>query len=188
MMISSMKNLFLFILVCGLSMSFAPPKKIKLELDNPLSEKLLVCIDTDSFWVEANTVKQVALNKGKHTFTTAYAKDKKTFHAGYFDTPNDGLLNITQSTYVVWKDIYMAVEKEEYYENITETEVVIDGKKFFGDITVYGPTAMFIPKEWDYDILTPFPQDVNLGSKDFVVVKKIFRKKEFIKEYYQANY
>lgn len=185
-----MRNFLFFVFaIVGVGlMSFTPPKKIKLDLDNPLNEKLLVCIDNDSFWVEANTVKKVVLNKGKHTFTTAYAKDFKTFHSGYFDTPNDGLLNITQSTYVVWKDIYMSVEKEEYYENITEVEVMIEGKKFYGDIILYGPTAMFIPKDWDYDIVTPFPQDVNLGNKEFVVVKKIFRKKEFIKEYYQANY
>ena len=160
----------------------APPKLINADLDNPLPDTIVVNMDgLKSHIIPPKTMITLKLKAGKHSFDT---KIKGVFyHSGYFESSLDGLINVTRSDYVVWKDLYMKEEREEYYDNIQENVVVIDNQEYIGDIKLYDTTSIFIPKEWDYDIKTSFPEFVDLGKQPFVVKKKIFYKKDFIREY-----
>lgn len=177
-----LKTFFLYLSALFLIGAFTSPPKIKVQVDNPLSESILVNMDgRDSFTVAPYTIKNILLKSGKHTFTTSVKREVR--FSGYFDSPFDGVLNATKSTYVVWKDIFMKEEKEEYYENIDENEVIILGKSYFADLKVFDENSVYIPIEWDYGLQTPFPQKIPLGNEPFKVTTKIYRLNEFIREY-----
>lgn len=157
-----------------------------MDLDNPLSDSIYVNIDGDKiFAIAPHSLKTVKIKAGKHTFETIISqnRNKKMIQSGYFDSTTDGLLNVTKSAYVVWKDIYMKEEKEEYYDNLDEKIVEINGREYMGDIKLFDETAIFIPKEWDYGVNKPFPDQVNLGNQPFVIKRKIYYKEDFIREY-----
>lgn len=161
-----------------------PPKTIVVDIDNPLRDTIEVNMDGLKAYKILPFSKEVTkIKAGKHTFDTRIRG--KIVHSGYFDSSMDGLINATKSEYVVWKDIYMKEEKEEYYDNIKEEVVVIDGREFIGDIKYYNASSIFIPKEWDYGVRDKFPEFVDLGKSPYVIKKKIYYKEDFIREYNQ---
>lgn len=174
---------FLFsLIILFLFGAFSFPPKIKVQVDNPLNDSIFVNLDgKDSFWVAPKKIKNILLKAGKHSFTTSIKG--KVYCNGYFDSPFDGVMNATKSVYVVWKDIFMKEEKEEYYDNIDESEVIIHGKSYFADLKVFDENSFYIPVEWDFGLETPFPRTVSLGDEPFKLLTKIYREQEFVREY-----
>lgn len=178
--------IFLFVSALFASPSANPPKTVMVDLDNPLRDTLVVTIDdVNTHRLLPGETKSIKLKTGKHFVHVQ--KNRQFYHSAFFETYNDGLLNVAKTVYVVWKDIYMQEEKEEYYDNIIEEVVLIDGREYVGDIKLFDEKSVYIPKEWDYDVRTPFPEEVKLGNQPFVVKKKIYYKGNFIREYMKVD-
>ena len=156
--------------------------KFQVSLDNPSKEKVSVSIDGKPYDVMANEAVDVELDEGKHALD---ANGNKTD----FTVSGEGMLNVTGAEYVMWKDVYFDRKKMDDYpaEALKEDSILLDGEKYYGDLTAYDKKNTFIEKVWDYGISTPFPDTIPLVTASYITKKKLFRKEAFVKEYNEMN-
>jgi len=177
------KKLYLGLML-GLVLT-ACSSKIKVTVDNPLKEKLLVKVDNENFTLEGEKQKELLLGAGEHTFETHTEKeflDKGTFWL----RETDGLLNVSHSSYILWKEIFSIYSPSEKSYNgiVREDTFEMDGKKYWGPFVYFSPQTKFIPKQWEYDVIQSLPDTLVIPrGEEFKIYAKLYRKKEFIDNY-----
>lgn len=175
---------FYFLLIFGLLLA-ACSDKIKVTVDNPLKEKLLVKVDNESFALEGEKQKELLLQAGEHTFETHTEKeflDKGTFTV----RETEGLLNVSHSDYILWKEIFSIYSPAEKSYNgiVREDTFEMDGKKYWGPFRYFSPQNKFIPKQWEYDVAQTLSDSITIPSGDeYKIVTKLYRKQEFVDNY-----
>ena len=155
-------------------------------LDNPSKFPIVVAIDSlNRHPLQGGEMKYVSLSEGNHRFYT-WLHDTVLLANGEFQLTQDGFLNTTRSLYVLWREKFYTQNPEAAHQamQLPDTVVRIEGRNYWGDIELLGGSDIFIPRKWDYDVLTPFSDSVPISNKEEVIIKaKLFRKRDFITEY-----
>lgn len=176
---------FSFLLIIGLLFT-ACSEKVKVTVDNPLKEKLLIKVDNESFTLEGEKQKELLLSSGEHTFESRTEKeflDKGTFHI----QEKEGLLNVSHSPYILWKEIFSIYSPAEKSYNglVREDTFEMDGKKYWGPFRYFAPeNNTFIPKQWDYDAIQTLSETITIPKgEEYKIISKLYRKSEFVENY-----
>lgn len=160
-------------------------EKVKIVIDNPLVSDIEVRIEDTILKIPAEGMQELELAVGEHQFET---KLEQSTLKGSFSVEKEGLLNATGSEYVLWKELFLSQEvtPEEgeaiYVSVLKEDSIVLEGVKYFGEFTKYGKDKYFIPKTWEFNTITNFPEKPSMNAR-YETKKKIFRKMPFIHEY-----
>ena len=150
--------------------------KKEVVIDNPLEENVKVFIDGKEILLKSNSVKIMKVSQGiNHVISILNTGD--TVLNEHINIFNGGILNITNSEYVIWRDVFC--EEEDYQEfraklNLKDT-VTIDGLEFI-DIDLEITNASFIVKNWDIGLDKKMPKTVEIGDDEhFKIISKIYR-------------
>lgn len=173
-----------FGLILGLFLA-ACSNKVKVTVDNPLKEKLLVKVDGERFTLEGEKQKELMLDAGEHTFETH--TEKEFLDKGSFTLrETEGILNVSHSAYILWKEIFSIYSPSEKSYNgiVREDTFEMDGKKYWGPFHYFSPQNKFIPKQWDYDVTQTLSDSITIpNGEEYKIVSKLYRQPEFILNY-----
>ena len=176
---------FSFLLILGLLLT-ACSEKVKVTVDNPLKEKLFIKVDGESFTLEGEKQKELLLKSGEHTFESQTEKgflDKGSFRV----QEKEGLLNVSHSPYILWKEIFSIYSPAEKSYNglVREDTFEMEGKKYWGPFRYFAPeNNTFIAKQWEYDVIQTLSETITIPQgEEYKIVSKLYRKAEFIENY-----
>ncbi|MEX0596760.1 MAG: hypothetical protein WD512_09680, partial [Candidatus Paceibacterota bacterium] len=119
---------------------------------------------------------ELDLVKGEHLFI-AQIDGEEVFNETISIT-SEGLLNLTKSTYVVHKELYL-LDQEKYNEfaekALNRKDHQIAGKTYQdADFKVYeGET--FIPKIWEFGANEELPKEIKTSTEAYEVISKLYR-------------
>lgn len=159
-------------------------------IDNPTKEDLKVKIDGKELLLKASSLQKVKLPKGVNQITSTTTAGDTLFNEEV-DISDNGLLNITNTSYVVWKDIFCEDDDYEEYKtklNLKDT-VMVDGLEFIEiDLELYDNA--FIPKTWEIDLGNEMPETIEIeDSEQYKILSKIYRATELKKAFnYYGDY
>lgn len=146
-------------------------------IDNPTDQPIEVSIDgKDPIIVNAKEFKKMdnSLSMGEHTMKIANQEVIK------FNLDKDHVvLNPTLSTYVVALQEYGVGIQSSHNDTIIE----IDGEKYEGPFPIVSNAAFIYSGDINYLIDTPFKDEIETHKTGTVILKKLFRKAEFIDFY-----
>lgn len=148
-------------------------------IDNPGEYPIEVAIDQgETFILQPGENKRVDLEKGAHTLRVN-DQQAQTFHVrDSISSYKGGVLNPTGATYVMWTEEYAAKGEA----HLPEKRIYVDGFWFEGPFETFN--ELFIPRIWEYDLNTDFPETVLLKNNiDAIWKRKLFRKKDFIEAF-----
>lgn len=167
-------NRYIFGVLCIVMLLVSCKKEVI--IDNPLKGSVKVFIDGKEILLKSNSVKTMKVSQGiNHVISILNTGD--TVLNEHINIFNGGILNITNSEYVTWRDVFC--EEEDYQEfraklNLKDT-VTIDGLEFI-DIDLEITNASFIVKNWDVGLDKKMPKTVEIGDdENFKIVSKIYR-------------
>lgn len=171
------QSFFLLVLVTFLLFS-CKKESYKVWLDNPTAENLDIKVNGNSYPLSSKEGVEIDLGKGNHKVEVKGDKFE-------VEVNSDGLLNAAGEEYVLWNDIYYDKNKMDKAPDgaLKEDSISIDGKKYYGELVLFGKSSRFISKTWDFDVKTAFPETVDLVKQEYITYKKLFRKSDFIEEY-----
>lgn len=156
-------------------------EKAKLLLDNPTKKEITVKIGDKTYSLQSLEDETIELAAGKYPFETKMG-DKVI--KGEVNVSADGVLNLTESEYIIWEDAYYSDNYQGMPSELQSDTILVDSTLCFGDLRKIEKDVYFIPKAWDYDVHTPFPDTIEIPQdKKYVIKRKIFRKKDFLKSY-----
>jgi hypothetical protein len=152
-------------------------------IDNPTNEAIEVSIDGKSpVTVAAKEFKRIdaTISKGEHTMKVANGAEIK-FTLGEND--NHVMLNPTLSTYVI--------ALQEYGIGTTssdnDTVIEIDGKEYEGPFPLVSNAPFIYTGNVNFQVDAPFKDEITTSKTGTVIMRKVFRKADFI-DYYNAEY
>lgn len=153
------------------------------DLDNAGNDTRLVQIDGVLFELEAKESKLIKLDRGLHSILIQDA-DGKTLQESNFQVDHGGLINLSESEYLIWTDLYG--NKELRKTKLKEDWVEIGGQEFYGDFFRLPKDQIYVEKRWDYGLTEEFPEDL-LGwqptREKYIIKSKLFRKEGLIEVY-----
>jgi hypothetical protein len=152
-------------------------------IDNPTDESIEVSIDgKKSVTIEANEFKRFdeTLKKGEHTMKVGDGEEIK-FTFGEKD--NHVTLNPTLSTYVIALQEYGIG----YASSDNDTIIIIDGKEYEGPFPLVTNAPFIYTGNVNFLINEPFKDEISRSDAGTVIMRKIFRKDDFI-DYYKKEY
>lgn len=150
-------------------------------IDNPTDQAIEVSIDGKSpVTVNAKEFKRMnnSLNLGEHSMKIANGEEIK------FNLDKDHvILNPTLSTYVVALQEYgIGIQSSQ-----NDTVFEIDGTKYEGPFPMVSNAPVIYSGDINFLIDSPFKDEIETHKTGTVLLKKIFRKAEFI-EFYNKEY
>lgn len=169
-------SIAVFLLACS---------KPNVYIDNAGKEARKVSIDGGTtFMIEPGGAVLMSLGKGAHKI---WIKDgqEKMLKDTIFSLNKGGIINTSRSVYVRWRDLY---GDEKYKDGKLENKKMrYKNWIFTGDFVVYDSNALFIEKDWSYELDAPFPQEAigfGLPSKGkYLISSKIYRIDDFAKDF-----
>ena len=149
-------------------------------IDNPTNNEITVTIDgKEEIKVAANEFKKMekTLKLGEHTMKVNDAEVK-------FNLDKDHvILNPTLSTYVI--------VLQEYGTGFASTEndtvITLDGEEYEGPFPTVTADPFIYSGDLNFLVDTPFKGTIETSKTGTVIMRKIFRKTDFIK-FYQEEY
>jgi hypothetical protein len=153
-------------------------KNYEVSIDNPSEIDFSFSLNEEKYSVNALGETTLSLKEGKHYFLILNALGD-TLLNDTIKVFNDGLLNPTQSTYVVWSDLYLEdfEEYETYAQEVLNIQdsILIDYKEYNDiDFNVF-ENQIFIPKDWDFGVFEEWPKEIDLYSERVIKKSKIYR-------------
>ncbi len=159
--------------------------KPNIYIDNAGKEARKVCIDGGNiFVIEPGGAVLMSLDKGSHKIWIKNSQEmmlKDTL----FTLQKGGVINVAKSRYVRWRDLY---GDEKYKDGRLESHKMrYKNWIFTGDIMEYDSNALFIEKDWSYELDQIFPQEAmgfGLPNKGkYLISSKIYRLDDFAKDF-----
>ena len=154
----------------------------KVLIDNPTDLDITVSVDGKDYMVAAYESQSVDLKKATVNVTS---KDEEgnEFMNEDVEITGEGVLNATNSTYVIWNDIYCSPEDYERLKvNLDLKDIVIVNEKEYEEIDFTVLEDAFIPKNWNYGLDEIFPDSVDLVN-DYAIKSKIYNVQELEDEF-----
>lgn len=173
------KPLFLILCIAVLS---ACTQNAQLIIDNPSNKDIVVTLNEKQYDVKAQSNIAIEIKKGK-TIMHVSNNNEDTSLTQTININNDGLLNPTQNTYVIFTDLYCPErEYEQYVKHLNTKKVVVVNNKEYEEVDFQVFEDIFIPKNWDYDLNTPFPKELEIKN-NYLVKSKLFSVAQLEKEF-----
>lgn len=154
----------------------------KIYIDNPTEKEIVVQIDNlEEIKIWANSSIEIELKSGIHSLTVdnesvwEFEKPKKS---------HKWFLNPTKSKYILEEAIYLVDEDVELPNDVRE--IIIDDEIYPWPFILYDD--YYIIWDWNYNLDTDAPKEVMTDSEAYTIIKKIYRKKDFIDMYEQDYY
>ncbi|MCL1943854.1 MAG: hypothetical protein FWF54_09950 [Candidatus Azobacteroides sp.] len=171
-----MKNLSVFLVsLISVFLMLSCSGGTECKIDNPTNAEIKVIIDGNSPIVlapaEYNPDTKISLKEGEHTMKVNDGDEIKFKVSG-----NTGLLNPTLSTYVFAKEEYSTTGLS---NELTDTDIELDGTTYTGPFEKI--SEAFIPTDdVNLGIDQSFKSEISTHKTGVVIIKKIFRQKDFI--------
>jgi hypothetical protein len=150
--------------------------KINIVVDNPSNDVLVLILDGKDYELLSNSFLELDLVKGEHHFIATVA-GKEIFNETVSIT-NEGLLNLTKSTYVVHKELYL-LNQDEYETHAVKAldrqDHLIANKTYEDVHFVVYEGQVFIPKNWDFGIDKELPEEIKTSVGEYEVISKLYR-------------
>lgn len=151
-------------------------------LDNPTDKEIKVTIDGKETITlapgEYTPIYKISLSEGEHTMKVD-DKDEISFTV----SGSVGMLNPTLSTYVFAKQEYSVTGMS---NTLQDEEIELDEKVYKGPFEK--TNEAFIPTgDMNFGIDQPFKNEITTSKSGVVIMKKLFRKKDFT-DYYKKEY
>ena len=158
--------------------------KQKIIVDNALNEKITVEIANKKYNIDSNKFLELKVKKGSQKIIS-YNSNNDTLLNSVVDIENDGILNATNTSYILWTDIYCDEADYNKYKdklNIKDT-VKLDNLEFI-DVDFKIIKDAFIEKNWSYGLNEKMPDTLDLKNDEkYRIVSKIYRPNEIKKEF-----
>lgn len=175
----NIKPLFFMLYIALLS---ACTQNAQLIIDNPTNKNIVVTLNEKQYDVKAQSNTIIEIKKGKTTMQVSNNNENNSL-TQTININDDGLLNPTQSTYVVFTDLYcLENEYEQYAKHLNTKKVVVVNNKEYEEVDFQVFEDVFIPKNWDYDLNTPFPKELEIKN-NYLVKSKLFSVAQLEKEF-----
>lgn len=150
-------------------------------IDNPTDQAIEVSIDGKApITVNAKEFKKMNnhLSLGEHTMKIANGEEIK------FNLDKEHvILNPTLSTYI----LVLQESGVEIHSPQNDTIIEIDGKKYEGPFPIVSNAPFIYSGDTNYLINSLFKDEIEIHKTGTTVMKKLFRKDEFI-EFYNKEY
>ncbi|MEZ4775392.1 MAG: hypothetical protein R3D00_19565 [Bacteroidia bacterium] len=154
-----------------------------IDMDNAGKEPIEVTIDAISYTMAPGQYQRIRLEKGRHLLKIK-RKDATEAEETDFRVVEGGLLNLANSNYLIWTDLYGDPMLRE--SKLEEEWIEIDGHDYRGEFEKLDPTVYYIEKKWDYGLGEDFPDDLlgwEMGNEKYIIKRKLFRQEELIQAY-----
>ena len=149
-------------------------------IDNPTNKEITVTIDSKSTKLTPNEFKKMdgSLKLGKHTMKVDDGNEIT------FDLDkNHVILNPTLSTYIIVLQEYgVGIESDDNYTTIT-----LDGEEYEGPFPIVTSDPFIYSGDLNLLIDKTFKEEIYTSESGTVILRKVFRKTDFIK-YYEKEY
>lgn len=184
-----------FIFFVSIALFLFACSKPNVYIDNAGKEAKKVSVDGGNiFVIEPGGAVLMSLGKGAHKI---WIKDnqEKMLKDTFFSLQKGGIVNISKSRYVRWRDLY---GDEKFKDGKLENKKMRYQKWVFtGDILEYDSNALFVEKDWSYELDETFPQEATGYSfpciklfgysfpckEKYIISSKIYRIDDFAKEF-----
>lgn len=152
---------------------------VTVEMDNPTGETITVTIDGEQEYTLAplELIEVKGLKKGMHTMRAGDGDEVE------FSLEVSSLLNPTLSLYVIVEQEY----GDGYVDDSKWWGSLIDGEEYWGPFYVFEAHPVIPTEKVDLGVLSPFEEEIKTNKSGTVVLRKIFRKVDFL-DYYQEEY
>lgn len=154
----------------------------KVVVDNPSEVDINVSIDGKEYNIAALDQQVVELKKASAQIITTDADGTELLNETV-DITGEGVINATNTTYVIWQDIYCLAENYELYKDKLNLKdlIEVNGKEY-EEVDFTLAETPFIAKSWDYDLNESFPDSVDLSNM-YALKTKIYRVQELEDEF-----
>lgn len=153
-------------------------------IDNPSNQDLIVTIDGETYEISPYTSKEIEIAKGEY-LVIAKQDGEEVFNQKINITDN-GVINTTKSTYVVWTDLYLS-DIDNYAEiakaELNNVDTEIEGNHYESVTFQVFKGDPFIAENWDFGLQQFWPQEVDLTSTTFAKKSKIYRLEDLESEW-----
>jgi hypothetical protein len=153
-------------------------------LDNPRDESVTFAFDgNNEHQVKAGEQITIDLPSGDHSIEIRNNAGEVLADTSFrLRADDEGIVHSGASTYLVWRQLYGLQEERKTLLN--ERWVEFDSIRAFGDIKVYPPEWLFVPKTWDLGLDDEMPNSRTLYmTDDFKIEAKVFRADDFVNTY-----
>lgn len=153
-------------------------------IDNPKDISIKVTIDKKDYKIDAHSNLELKLKNGFHSVST-FSDNGDSLLIKNIEINKDGLLNVTQATYVLWTDLYCNDEDyESLKSNLSLKDTVrFDGLEFIGiDFEILNTD--FIVKTWDFNLDQKMPEIIDLSEGEtYKIISKLYTPQEIKDEF-----
>lgn len=159
-------------------------------VDNPSKNDIELTVKGKQITVKANSIQKIKVDKGVND-VLSISSQGDTLLAVNVIVDGEGILNVTQTTYAVWKDVFCEEEDYESFKNKLNLKdtVELNGLEFV-DIDLEIVNEPFIAKTWDIGLEKEMPETIEIGDQEkFKIVSKIYRENDLKKVFnYYGDY
>ncbi len=152
----------------------------KVYIDNPSSENLEIYINGQKNKIKKHHTEILELEPGDYHFKALNKKNEKMFECN-IEVDTSLLINVTQSEYWVVGELY--AETDKHWDEVQLDTISIDNHSIIGNIRRLDKNQLFYKKEWDFNLDEDFIDTMDIRKK-YYIGKKIFRKDDYIKYYF----
>lgn len=151
-------------------------------IDNPTVEDINLKIDNVDYKIGANSSQTIELSKDNH-YIFAISANGDTLANETVEIKVNGLLNISKNTYILWTDLYCAVEDYDKFKNKLNLQdlIEIDGMEF-EEIDFKLIDDVFIEEQWDYSLEEQMPDTVDVSETEMYKIASKLYTLESLKE------
>lgn len=177
----------IFLLIPTLFLSFLGCNGGNVVLDNAGEKALIVSVDELTYTIDPGAYKALDLEKGRHTISIKSAEGDSILQST-FSIENGGFVNLAQSTYYIWTDLYgNTINKDQH---LNEDWLTIGEEQIFGEFTPLPLDQLYTEKAWDFGLLENFPETrigMELTDDKYILESKLFRESDLVEAYYQGT-
>lgn len=179
-----MKKLLLFLIPALFIFSCDSLLKKNVLIDNPSDQDLTVLIDGKNYIITPYTSTSVELAKGEYQII-AKQNEQEIFNEKV-NIIDNGVLNTTKSTYVIWSDLYL-LDLDQYNEyastELKNVDTEVNGNHYESVTFEVFEGTPFISQNWDFGLEEFWPEEVDLTAGNFSKKSKIYRLEDLESEW-----
>lgn len=156
--------------------------KVEVVVDNPSEQALTFTLDEKSYEIAGKDFQSVKIVKGEHYLMAE--QDGKIIFDGTVSITQKGIINLTQSKYILHQELYLK-DQANYVtyaeEELNLKDIEIDNKMYQNVDFVVFEDEVFVPMQWDYSFNEDLPAEITTSNGDFEIVSKLYRQEDLEK-------